>query len=40
VFSKFDLRSGYRPLHIKGEDIPKTAFKTRFGHYEFKVLPL
>jgi hypothetical protein len=39
VFSKIDLRSGYHQLQIKEEDIPKTTFKMRFGHYEFTILP-
>nr|GEY65597.1 putative reverse transcriptase domain-containing protein [Tanacetum cinerariifolium] len=39
VYSKIGLRSCYHQLRVKDEDIPKTAFKTRYRHYEFQVMP-
>ena len=39
VYSKIDLSTGYQQLRVMETDIPKTTFRTRYGHFDFKVMP-
>ena len=39
VYSKIDLRTSYHQLRVREADMPKTVFRTRYGHFEFTVMP-